>query len=287
MKSLNGLTAISRLAASMNTSPVPPAPREAAQPADSEAVATAATAGRGGPEPTTGRGGIPRAASERLRWDAYVPAAAGVTYLVAWAVGFAVWPVNLALNAPAAQVAASHRAHPAEAVSQYVLVEGLAGLLFGAVLAYALVPVLSRRGGRASLSGWGALALAAIAVVTSLTQCVLALMTTAAATRDDIARCGALMDLVNRLDGVKMIALAAATALIAAIASPVPVLPRWLRLATVPLGLALVASGYAYLTLSNGLAWTAFLSGTLLLLWVTSTGIALTSRRRVRRPASR
>jgi hypothetical protein len=38
--------------------------------------------------------------------------------------------------------------------------------------------------------------------------------------------------------------------------------------------------GYAYLTLTNALAWTAFVSGVLLLLWVTGTGIALTVRRR-------
>jgi hypothetical protein len=85
----------------------------------------------------------------------------------------------------------------------------------------------------------------------------------------------------------RLIALAAAAALVAAITSPAPVLPRWLRAVTVPLGLALLASGCAYLTLSNGLAWTAFVSGPLLLLWVTGTGVALTARRRVHRPVPR
>jgi hypothetical protein len=46
------------------------------------------------------------------------------------------------------------------------------------------------------------------------------------------------------------------------------------------LALALAASGYAYLTLTNALAWTAFVSGVLLRVWVTGTGIALTVRRR-------
>jgi hypothetical protein len=251
----------------MTTSTVPWAPCEAARPVEPAAPATAGTAGRGLPEATTGRPG----------WRTYLPAAAGVAYLVAWAVGLAVWPVNLALNATPAQVAASHHAHPAAAVTQYLLVEGLAGVLLGVVLAYALVPLLSGRRGRVSLTGRGALAFAAVAVVASLTQCVLGLMTTAAATGYDSARSGNLMDLLNRLDGVKMVALAGATALIAVVARPVPALPRWLRRTTVPLGVALVASGYAYLTLFNGLAWTAFVSGILLLLWVTGAGIALTA----------
>lgn len=115
--------------------------------------------------------------------------------------------------------------------------------------------------------------LSAIAVLTSLTQCVIGLFATAAATGGNIVSCGMLSDLVNRLDGVKMLALVGATAWIAATG---PALPRWLRGVTVPLGLALIASGYAYLALSNALAWTAYVSGPLLLLWVGSAGIALT-----------
>jgi hypothetical protein len=124
----------------------------------------------------------------------------------------------------------------------------------------------------------GPAVLCAIAVLTSLTQCVIGLFVTAAATGGNIASCGMLSDLVNRLDGVKMLALVGATAWIAAAG---PALPRWLRGVTVALGLALIASGYAYLALSNALAWTAYVSGPLLLLWVGSAGIALsvTARR--------
>ena len=53
------------------------------------------------------------------------PASAGLAYVVAWVAGLAIWPVNLALNATAGQVAASYRAHPAQAVVQYLLIEGL------------------------------------------------------------------------------------------------------------------------------------------------------------------
>jgi hypothetical protein len=82
---------------------------------------------------------------------------------------------------------------------------------------------------------------------------------------------------------MRMLALAAATTWLAATR---PVIPRWLRGVTVLLAVALIASGYAYLTLSNALAWTAFVSGPLLLLWVAGADIAATvaARRRTARP---
>jgi ABC-type thiamin/hydroxymethylpyrimidine transport system permease subunit len=85
---------------------------------------------------------------------------------------------------------------------------------------------------------------------------------------------------VTRLDGVKMIAIAGVAAMIAAARTPGPLVSGWLRVVTVPLALALIASGYAYLTLTHPLAWTAFVSGLLLLLWVTGAGIATTIRHR-------
>jgi hypothetical protein len=78
-----------------------------------------------------------------------MPAIAAVTYVAAWAAGLAVWPVNLPINAAGAQVAASYQAHPAQAVAQYLLAEGLAGLLLGVVLAFA---VFSRH--RGPPAGW-------------------------------------------------------------------------------------------------------------------------------------
>jgi hypothetical protein len=205
----------------------------------------------------------------------YVPAGAGLAYVVAWAAGLAAWPVNLALSATAGQTAAAYRAHPAEVVVQYVLVEGVAGVLLGVVLGSALRA--ARAGGRGGRELAGPVALSALAVIVSVTQCALGLVAVAAATSADIASCGSLADAVNRLDGVKMLALAAAAAWLA---FGGPALPRWLRAVTVPLGLALIASGYAYLTLSNGLGWTAYISGPLLLLWVAGVGVALTRRQR-------
>jgi hypothetical protein len=215
-------------------------------------------------------------------WRTYLPGAAGVAYLAAWIAGLAVWPVNLALNATAAQTVASYAAHPAGAVTQYLLAEGLAGLLLAPVLGSALFPRLGARTGKRTWSRAAVTAagFGAVAVAVSLTQCVLGLILTSAATGHDVATSGDLSSLVNQLDGVKMLALAVTAVSLAAVKSPGRALPRWLRVTALLLAVALAASGYAYLTLTNALAWTAFVSGLLLLLWVTGTGIALTVRRR-------
>jgi hypothetical protein len=209
---------------------------------------------------------------------AYLPGAAGAGYLVAWVAGLAAWPANLPLNATAAQTTASYAAHPAQAAVQYLLVEGLAGLLLGVVLGCVLLPRIRRGGG---LRATGAAALGAVAVGTSLVQCALGLVLTSAASSHDVTRSGDLSNLVNQLDGVKMLALAATAILLATLGGPDRAIPRWLRAAALPLGAAaLIASGCAYLALSQPLAWTAYISGTLLLLWVTGLGIAQTLRER-------
>jgi len=205
-----------------------------------------------------------------------VPAWAGVAYLAAWVAGLAAWPANLALNATGAQVAAAHRAHVAGATTQYLLVEGLAGLLLGVVMAFWLL------GGRRAAGVAGrrtAIGLSVVAVVTSLTQCGLGLGVIAAATRHQVGSSGDLFALVNRLDGVKMLALAGVAACFVATRSPAARPPRWLTVTAVALAVALVTSGLAYLVLANPLAWTAFVSGPLLLIWVTGTGIWLTRTR--------
>ncbi len=222
-------------------------------------------------------------------WRSYLPGAAGVGYLAAWVAGLAAWPSNLALNATPAQTAASYAAHPAGAVTQYLLAEGLAGLLLAIVLGGALLPGLRARVGRRADGRFTVTAAVSgiLAVMVSLTQCTLGLILTSAATGHDVTASGDLSNVVNQLDGIKMIALAVTATCLAAVVSPGPVLPRWLRATGLLLALALAASGYAYLALANGLAWTAYVSGLLLLLWVTGTGIALTvRRRRTRSPAS-
>jgi hypothetical protein len=226
----------------------------------------------------TAPGTRPQGPAGRAAWRQYLPAAAGAAYLAAWVSGLAAWPVNLPLNASATQTTASYAAHPAAAAMQYLLVEGLAGVLLGIVLGCVLLPLARGR------AGWrvkGAALLGAGAVAVSVAQCVIGLVLTGAATAHDVTRCGDLSNLVNQLDGGKMLALAGTAACLAALRGPGRSLPRWLRAAALPLGAAaLAASGYAYLALSQPLAWTSYVSGTLLLVWVTGLGVALTVRQR-------
>lgn len=230
-----------------------------AQPATAGASAAPGAPGFAG-------GGAPR------RWVRLLPAWAGICYVAAWVAGLAAWPVNLALNAPNDQVAASYRAHPAGAASQFLLAEGLAGLLLGVVLAAALLASRDRSLARC----WPATAAAAGAVAISLLQAVAGLFLIAAAAHHDAARAGGLSDLVNRLDGVKMLALATVAAYLSARRTWNRRPPSWLRAVAALTAAALAVSGVAYLLLANPLAWAVYISGPLLLLWVAATGIWLT-----------
>jgi hypothetical protein len=220
------------------------------------------------PTATSGFAAADRASST---WRAYLPATAAITYVAAWIAGLAAWPVNLALNASSAQVTAAFRQHPAEAVIQVLLVEGLAGVLLGVVLAEAFLARFPRMARPLVPVAFGA-----AAVIASVVQCVIGLIATAAATSHDTTRCGDFVALLNRVDGVKMLALAVVAIWLAA----APITPRWLRALSVMLAVAIAVSGYAYVALANVLAWTAYISGVALLAWVAVLGIWVTVSRR-------
>jgi hypothetical protein len=80
-----------------------------------------------------------------------------------------------------------------------------------------------------------------------------------------------LYDAVNRLDGVKMLALAG----LALAGAASGTLPRWLRYTGIALAITIAASSVAYLLLLQGLAVLAVPAGVLLLVFITGTGITL------------
>ena len=222
-----------------------------------------------GSRPPAPAGGRPH------RRAALLPAAAGVGYLVAWFSGLLAWPANLALDATNAQVAESYRVHAGQAATQILLVEGLAGVLVGIVL-WRLLTTPRPMSSAAGPARRAAVAVAGLAVVLSLAQAALGLVLVAAADRLQITRSGELYDVFNRMDGLKMLALAVVAAYVAA--SRTRPLPRWLHTTAALTALALTASGCAYLLVAGSAAWTVYLSGPLLLLWVTATGLRLTPR---------
>jgi hypothetical protein len=220
-----------------------------------------------------------RRAAGRPSWPGRLPAYAGVLYLAAWITGLTVWPSNLALNAASTQVATAYRSQAGPAAAQYLLVEGLAGVLLGVVLAAA---VLSAAGGRLVVRARPVAVLGIVAVAVSLTQCVLGLLLISAAQHGDIGQAGSLSALVTRLDGVKMLALAGAAAYLTA-AQPGRAGPWWLRLAAGLAAITLLLSGCTYLLLANSAAWTVYVSGPLLLVWITATGLWLAAHHSGRR----
>jgi hypothetical protein len=201
------------------------------------------------------------------------PAVAGVAYLLAWVTGLAVWPSNLDVAASGGQVVAAYTGHRGVAMTQSLLVHGVAAVAL-AVVVLALGQAARRRDA-------GPLARATVvagvgAAVVSLVQCALGLWLAGWAVPDgDAGRAGALFAAINRLDGVKMLALAAMAAGGAALVRRTHLLPGWLSYLGVLLAVALVVSGIGYLLLSSALAPAAFVSGPLLLVWVTATGIWL------------
>src|SRR4029453_9584057 len=72
------------------------------------------------------------------------PAVAGVAYLVAWVTGLAVWPSNLDVAASGGQVVAAYTGHRGVAMTQSLLVHGVAAVAL-AVVVLALGQAARRR----------------------------------------------------------------------------------------------------------------------------------------------
>ena len=199
------------------------------------------------------------------------PAVAGIAYSTAWVVGLAVWPSNLDVAATNLKVVATYSAHQSAAIMQYLLVEGLAAIALG-VIVIALGWAARRRG--ADRLGLAAVVAGLTAAALSLAECALGLLLAGSAADGETDRSGRLFDLINRMDGVKMFALAAMAVAGVELARR-QVLPRWLGYTASFLTVALVASGTGYLLLNTAFAEAAFVAGPLLLVWVTGTGVAL------------
>jgi hypothetical protein len=206
-----------------------------------------------------------------LRSPITAPAVAGIAYATAWVLGLAVWPSNLDVAASNAKVVAAYSAHRNAAMTQYALVEGLAAIALAAVVLS--LGQAARRGGAETL-GRATEVAGFIAVALSLTQCALGVLLAGWLAPDgETDRSGRLFDLLNRMDGAKMFALAAMAAAGVGLFRRA-VLPRWLGYTAAFLTVALIGSGVGYVLL-NTLAQAAFVSLPLLLVWVTGTGVAL------------
>jgi hypothetical protein len=189
----------------------------------------------------------------------------GIAFTLSWIAGLSVPAPSPGLTASGAEITAALSGHATAVAVQFALTEGLpaAGL---AIVSIALAQA-ARRSGAAAAARFACTAGVAAALI-SLAQFVLGLVL-AGTSAPGMAHM--LYEAVNRLDAAKMFALAVLG--LAGAASGV--LPRWLRYTGIALALAMASSGVAYASLFQGGAVLAYVSGPLLLLFITGTGIAL------------
>jgi hypothetical protein len=201
------------------------------------------------------------------------PAIAGIVYVAAWVAGLAIWPSNIDVAASGREVIAAEAGHATVAMIQSLLVHGVAAVALAVV-----VLALGRAAGRSGESRWGlaVLVFGLAAVTVSLAQLVLGLLLGGwAVPGGDSGRVKLLFDLVDRLDGAKMLLLAATAASSAALAGRTAALPPWLGYLALLTALALVTSAAGYLVLSSALALAAAASLPLLLAWALAAGVVL------------
>jgi len=198
-----------------------------------------------------------------------VAGVAGIAYTLSWIAGLAVTAPSPEFTASGAGIVAALAGHGTAVAAQFALTEGLpaAGL---AIVSIALARAARRSA--ATVAAWAALIAGAMAALISMLQFTLgaALAGTASPGTAHL-----LYDLVNRLDGVKMLTLA----ILGLAAAASGVLPRWLRYTGITLAVAITASGIAYLLLLQGLTVLAAPALVLLLLFITGTGITVGATR--------
>ncbi|MGI5508307.1 hypothetical protein [Streptomyces sp. CA-106131] len=198
--------------------------------------------------------------------------AAGYTHAAAWIVGLAVaWGATPEVGDTYARIATAYADRTVQAIAQALLVHGVAAASLVVVGAGLLG--WARRTGNATarFAGWAGTVAAALASV----QLVMELIAVSGADPASPGRSGALFEVVQRLDGVKMFALATAACAASRHGS---LLRRWEAVTGWALAATITASGIGYLLLSTALTPMAFLSLPLLLTWIAALGAALGRR---------
>ena len=207
--------------------------------------------------PATARAASADSASRRRRLLT-VPGAIGIGYSLSWIAGLAVPGPSPKFSASGAQIVSAFAGHAPALAAQYALTEGLpaAGI---AVVAIGLARVAGSR--LAMVAG-------VTAAVISVLQFCLGMWL---AVTSSPVTAHVLFQLVNRMDGGKMLVLA----VLGAAAAAAVMLPRWLRYAGAALAVAITASGVVYLLLLQSLWLLAGPALVLLLIFITGAGIWL------------
>jgi hypothetical protein len=187
----------------------------------------------------------------------------GIAFTLSWIAGLAVPAPSPGFGTSGAEIVASLSGHGPAVAAQFALTEGLpaAGI---AVIAVALART-ARRSGSTAAARFALVAGLAAAVI-SVLQFGLGVALTATSAPGPAHL---LFTSVDRLDGVKMLALA----VLGAAAATMTALPRWLRWTGIALAVAITCSGLVYLLLIASLAAAAGPALVLLLAFMTGCGI--------------
>jgi hypothetical protein len=198
---------------------------------------------------------------------------AGIGYSLSWAVGLSVFSSSTDVHSGGREIQSTFAGHGAAATAQFVFTEGLPAVCLGVVVIALAGSVVADPRARTRLLVSGL-----TASIISLTQCVLGIvLITQLVPSDRIDAIGRVSELIDRLDGVKMLLLAVfgLTAGLAIWRGPLR-LPRWLGYVAFALSAAIAVSGIGYLFLLTGPAYAAWVSLPLLLVFITGSALSLT-----------
>lgn len=191
-----------------------------------------------------------------------LPAVVGIAYSASWIAGLTVGAPAPAFADSGSEIIRELSGHTGAFGAQFLLTEGLPAI------GLAVVSLALARAARTPLVTRLAAVTGVAAALISFTQFVLGLTLARSGSPDSVHL---LFEMTNRFDGVKMFLLAGLS--VAAVRSRL--LPRWLNYTAIAMAVAIVGSGIGYLFLIQGLATLAFVSGPLLLIVITGTGIVL------------
>ncbi|WP_157556040.1 hypothetical protein [Nocardia acidivorans] len=191
-----------------------------------------------------------------------LPAVLGIAYSASWIAGLSVGAPAPVFADSGSDIIRELSGHTGAFAVQFLLTEGLPAI------GLAVVSLALARATRSPLAARIAAVTGVAAALISFTQFLLGL-TLARTGSPDSAHL--LFELVSRFDGVKMFLLAGLA--VAAVLSGL--LPRWLNFTAIALAVTIIASGVGYLFLIQGLATLAYVSGPLLLIVITGTGVVL------------
>ncbi|MEU9320491.1 hypothetical protein [Streptomyces sp. NPDC048295] len=198
--------------------------------------------------------------------------AAGYAHAAAWLLGLAAgWGAAPEVGDTPARIATAYADRPVQAVVQALLVHGVAAA--GLVVVGSGLLDRARRTGNAAARPAGRAGVVAGAL--AFLQLVLELIAIPGADPASPGRTGTLFEVVQRVDGAKMLALAVLAAAACAASRHGALLRRRELVTGWALAATITVSGIGYLLLSTALAPAAFISLPLLLIWIAALGAAL------------